>query len=290
VAAGALRHDQPCGFGEGELVYDAPLWLWTIFATILVVGLAVDLLAHRQAHAIGFKEAAVWSAVWVGLALAFAVVIFLVVGTNAGVQYTTAWLLEKSLSVDNLFVIALVFGYFQVPHAYQHRVLFFGVLGALVFRGLFLAAGVAAVSRFTAVLFVFGAFLFYSAYKILNQEQAGIDPGESLAVRLLRKVIPVRDDYSQNRFFLREAGKLAARRRRRGRGRRPGLRRRQRARRPGGQQRPVHRLHQQRLRDPRSARPVLPARWPAGPLPLPRQGLGAHSRLHRRQTGSAGIP
>ncbi|MFJ4623678.1 TerC family protein [Streptomyces sp. NPDC088812] len=191
-------------------MHDVPLWLWLVFAVTVLVSLAVDLLAHRQAHVIGFKEAAAWSGVWVGLAIVFGAVVFLVVGTSAGVEYTTAWLLEKSLSVDNLFVFALIFGYFKVPRAYQHRVLFLGVLGALVFRGIFLAAGVAVVSRFTAVLFVFAAILFYSTYKILKEEDDSFDPGKSIAVRLLRKVIPVRDDYAGTHFFVREAGKRVA--------------------------------------------------------------------------------
>ncbi|MEU3528454.1 TerC family protein [Streptomyces sp. NPDC038707] len=191
-------------------MHSVPLWLWTVFAAAVVVSLAVDLLAHRHAHVIGFREAAAWSAVWVGLAVAFGVAVFLVVGTTAGVEYTTAWLLEKSLSVDNLFVFALIFGYFKVPRSSQHRVLFLGVLGALVFRGLFLAAGVAVVSRFTAVLFVFAAVLFYSAYKILKEEDDSFDPGRSVAVRLLRRVVPVRDEYAGTRFFVREAGRLVA--------------------------------------------------------------------------------
>ncbi|MFF5435928.1 TerC family protein [Streptomyces achromogenes] len=191
-------------------MHSVPLWLWTVFAAIVVVSLAVDLLAHRHAHVIKFREAAAWSAVWVGLAVAFGVAVFLVVGTTAGVEYTTAWLLEKSLSVDNLFVFALIFGYFRVPRSSQHRVLFLGVLGALVFRGVFLAAGVAVVSRFTAVLFVFAAVLFYSAYKILKEEDDGFDPGRSIAVRLLRRVVPVRDEYAGTRFFVREAGKRVA--------------------------------------------------------------------------------
>ncbi|MFI6012563.1 TerC family protein [Streptomyces sp. NPDC051243] len=191
-------------------MHDVPLWLWIVFAVTVVTALAVDLLANRRAHVIGMREAAAWSGVWVGLAVVFGALVFLVVGTTAGVEYTTAWLLEKSLSADNLFVFALIFGYFKVPREYQHRVLFLGVLGALVFRGLFLAAGVAVVSRFTAVLFVFGAFLFYSAYKILTKEEDSVDPGKSLAVRLLRKVIPVRDDYADARFFVREGGKLVA--------------------------------------------------------------------------------
>jgi tellurite resistance protein TerC len=187
-----------------------PLWLWAAFGVTVVVALAVDLLAHREAHVIGFREAAAWSGAWVGLAVVFGAVVFLVLGTTPGVEYTTAWLLEKSLSVDNLFVFALIFAYFKVERAYQHRVLFFGVMGALVFRGLFLAAGVAVVSRFTAVLFVFAAILFYSTYKILKGEDESFDPGKSVAVRLLRKIVPVRDEYAGMRFFVREAGKRVA--------------------------------------------------------------------------------
>ncbi|WP_309056744.1 TerC/Alx family metal homeostasis membrane protein, partial [Streptomyces sp.] len=131
-------------------------------------------------------------------------------GTTAGTEYTTAWLLEKSLSVDNLFVFAVIFGYFKVPRAYQHRVLFFGVIGALFFRGVFLTLGVAVVSRFTAILFVFAAILFYSTYKLLREEDDTFDPGNSFAVRLLRKVVPVRDEYAGAKFFVKEAGKRVA--------------------------------------------------------------------------------
>ncbi|MCI3151237.1 TerC family protein [Streptomyces werraensis] len=191
-------------------MHDVPFWLWIVFVAIVVASLAIDLFAHRSAHVIEFREAAAWSAGWIGLAVLFGGVVFLVVGTDAGVEYTTAWLLEKSLSVDNLFVFALIFSYFQVPRAYQHRVLFLGVLGALVFRGLFLAAGVAVVSRFTAVLFVFAAILFWSTYKILKGEDESFDPGKSVAVRLLRKVIPVQDEYAGPHFFVKEAGKRVA--------------------------------------------------------------------------------
>ncbi len=186
---------------------DVPLWLWGAFAATVVLSLAVDLLSHRTAHVIGFKEAAAWSGLWVSLALIFGAVVFLVLGTTAGTEYTTAWLLEKSLSVDNLFVFAVIFAYFKVPRAYQHRVLFYGVIGALVFRGIFLSLGVAVVSRFTAVLFAFAAVLFYSTYKLLKDEEESFDPGNSFAVRLLRKVIPVRDEYAGAKFFVKEAGK-----------------------------------------------------------------------------------
>ncbi len=187
-----------------------PLWAWAAFAAVIAIMLLVDLLAHRSAHVIGFKEAAWWSALWVGLSLVFAVVLTFTLGTTAGVEFTTAWLLEKSLSVDNLFVFALIFGYFKVPRAYQHRVLFYGVIGALVFRGIFLAAGIAIVSKFTAVLFVFAAVLLYSAYKLVKDEEESFDPSTSFAVRILRKVIPVRDEYSGTTFFLKEAGKRVA--------------------------------------------------------------------------------
>ena len=189
---------------------DVPSWLWVLFTGTVVTALAVDLLAHRGPHVIGFREAAWWSALWVGLAVAFGGLVFVVLGATAGVEYTTAWLLEKSLSVDNLFVFALIFGYFQVPRQYQHRVLFYGVVGALVFRGIFLAAGVAVVSRFSAVLFVFAAILLYSAYKLLREEDDSFDPSTSIAVRLLRKVVPVREEYHGTKFFVREAGKLVA--------------------------------------------------------------------------------
>ena len=189
---------------------DVPLWAWAAFAAVVLVMLAVDLLAHRGAHVIGFREAAWWSAGWVALSLAFAVVVGLTLGTNAGVEFTTAWLLEKSLSVDNLFVFALIFSYFSVPRAYQHRVLFLGVLGALVFRGIFLAAGVAVVTRFTAVLFVFAAVLLYSAYKLLKDDDGSYDPGSSVAVQLVRKVVPVRDEYAGTKFFVRELGRRVA--------------------------------------------------------------------------------
>ncbi|MDT4915256.1 MAG: tellurite resistance protein TerC [Pseudonocardiales bacterium] len=187
-----------------------PLWGWLVFGGIVAVMLTVDLIAHRRAHVIGFRESAIWSAIWVAVSLLFAVALGLTLGGGAAVDFTTAYLLEKSLSVDNLFVFALIFGYFQVPRAYQHRALFFGVIGALVFRGIFLAAGVALVSKFTAILFVFGAILIWSAVKLVRDSDDTVDPGTSLAVRLLRKVMPVSDTYSGAKFVVREAGKRVA--------------------------------------------------------------------------------
>ena len=184
-----------------------PLWAWLAFATVVLGLLAVDLFAHRSAHLISFREAAAWSGVWVAVSLLFALVIGLTLGVDPAVQFGTAWLLEKSLSVDNLFVFAVIFAYFQVPRAYQHRVLFFGVLGALIFRGVFLAAGVAIVNRFTAVLFAFAVILLWSATKLVRGQADSVDPGKSLSVRLLRKMIPISSEYHGVKFFIREAGK-----------------------------------------------------------------------------------
>ncbi|RIJ69737.1 TerC family protein [Nakamurella silvestris] len=189
---------------------NVPFWAWAAFAAVVLVMLTIDLLAHRGAHVIKFKEAAIWSGVWVGVSLIFAVVLALTLGGDAAVDFTTAWLLEKSLSVDNLFVFALIFGYFQVPRAYQHRVLFYGVIGALVFRGIFLALGVAIVSKFAAILFVFGAILMYSAWKLMKDADDTVDPGKSFAVRLLRKFVPIGEEYHGTKFFIKEAGKRVA--------------------------------------------------------------------------------
>jgi tellurite resistance protein TerC len=189
---------------------DVPSWAWAGLAALIVTMLAVDLFAHRGPHEIKLREAAVWSGVWVGLSLVFAVVVGLTLGSDAGVQFTTAWLLEKSLSVDNLFVFALIFGYFRVPRAYQHRVLFAGVVGALVLRAVLLSAGVAVVDAFSPILFVFAAILLWSAYKLLKGDDAGYEPNSSIAVRLLRRVVPVREEYAGTKFFVREAGRRVA--------------------------------------------------------------------------------
>jgi tellurite resistance protein TerC len=196
---------RPCWSVDATV--SVPLWAWLAFGGAVVLMLAIDLLAHRDAHVIGFREAAAWSGVWVAVSLVFTLVIGLTLGGGPAVQYTTAWLLEKSLSVDNLFVFALIFSYFKVPRAYQHRVLFYGVLGALLFRGIFLAAGIAIVNKFTTVLFAFAAILIYSAVKLARDDGETVDPGKSLSVRLLRKLIPISDEYHGTRFFIREAGK-----------------------------------------------------------------------------------
>ena len=187
-----------------------PFWAWAAFVAALVALLAIDLLAHRRAHVIKLREAALWSALWVSLGIGFAFVIWAWQGPAAAGEYTAAWLLEKSLSVDNLFVFALIFGYFRVPREYQHRVLFYGVLGALVLRFAFIAGGMALLNAFHFIIYVFGAFLVYTAIKMVRDSGVDVDPGQSRAVKLLRKVIPVTDEYQGQRFVLRRAGVLVA--------------------------------------------------------------------------------
>ena len=188
-----------------------PWWAWAAFAAFVTAALVFDLVKHRDAHVIGFREALRWSAFWLALGLGFAGLIWLTYGGTAAGEYTSAYLLEKSLAVDNLFVFALIFAYFKVPRQYQHRVLFLGVLGALVFRAVFLAAGVAVVGSFKWVLFLFGAFLVYTAVKLARDDgEPDFDPARSLPVRLLRKVIPVSDQYDGQRMTTRSKGVLMA--------------------------------------------------------------------------------
>jgi tellurite resistance protein TerC len=190
---------------------DVPVWAWAAFAAFVTAALLFDLFKHRDAHVIGFREALRWSAFWVALGLGFAGLIFVTYGGTAGAEFTSAYLLEKSLAVDNLFVFALIFTYFKVPAQYQHRVLFLGVLGALVARAIFLAAGVAVVSTFEFVLFGFGAFLLYTAIKMWSDDgEPKVDPGRSLPVRLLRKVLPVAAAYDGQKLLTRRNGVLMA--------------------------------------------------------------------------------
>jgi tellurite resistance protein TerC len=189
---------------------DIPLWAWAAFLGGILVLLAVDLLAHRRAHVIGFREAAWWSVGWLTVGLGFAGVVWLWLGRTAATEYTTGYLLEKSLSVDNLFVFALIFSYFAVPRAYQHRVLFYGVLGALVLRFAFIAAGVALLNAAHVTIYLFGGFLLYTAVRMARDSGVETDPGRNIAVRALRRVVPVTETYHGQRFLLRHAGKITA--------------------------------------------------------------------------------
>lgn len=185
------------------------LWLWIGF-NVLVVGLLVlDLsVFHRKSHAVVLKEAVIWSLVWIGLALLFNASIYLFSGPDRALQFLTGYLIEKSLSVDNIFIFVLIFTSLSVPAAYQHRVLFWGVLGALVMRGLLIFAGAALLETFHWVFYVFGAFLLITGVRMAVQKEKKIQPEKNLALRLVRRLVPVTENYEQERFFVRRAGKL----------------------------------------------------------------------------------
>jgi len=189
---------------------DVPFWLWAAVLGLILAMLALDLLAHRHAHVVGVREAAVWTAVWVSLGLAFGGVVWWLYGPTAGGEYFAGYLIEKSLAVDNVFVFALIFGYFAVPRMYQHRVLFYGVLGALVLRAVFISGGAALLDRFHWVLYVFGAILLYSGWRMFRHRNHEVDLSASPALRLARRLIPTTDDYDGQKFWVRRAGRWVA--------------------------------------------------------------------------------
>ncbi len=189
---------------------DVPFWLWAAVLGLILAMLALDLFAHRRAHVVGVREAAAWTAVWVSLGLAFGGVVWWMYGPTAGGEYFAGFLIEKSLAVDNVFVFALIFGYFAVPRMYQHRVLFFGVLGALVFRAIFIASGAALLDRFHWVLYVFGAILLFTGWRMFRHRNHEMDLSANPVLRLARRLIPTTEDYDGQKFWVRRAGRWVA--------------------------------------------------------------------------------
>ena len=188
-----------------------PLWLWIGFNVFVLALLALDLgVFHRDAHEVKVKEALVWSAVWIGLALSFNVGVFVFGGAQKGLEFLTGYLIEKSLSVDNIFVFLLIFSYFSVPARYQHKVLFWGIIGALVMRAIMIAAGAALITEFHWIIYLFGALLVVSGIKMATQREIEIHPERNPLVRLFRRVMPVTEGYEGERFFVRRAGVLFA--------------------------------------------------------------------------------
>ena len=187
-----------------------PLWGWLAVLGVILAMLAVDLVAHRKAHVVSGREAAAWSAVWISLGLAFGAFVWWRYGADLGSQYLAGYVLEKTLAVDNVFVFAIIFGSFAVPREYQHRVLFYGVLGALVFRGVFIAAGSALIASAAWILYVFGAFLVVTGWRMARHRNEHPDPGNSRAVRLLRRVVPTTPGYHGGKFWVRVDGRLLA--------------------------------------------------------------------------------
>jgi len=189
---------------------DVPVWLWAGVLGLILAMLALDLLAHRHAHVVEVREAAVWTAVWVSLGLAFGGVVWWMYGATAGGEYFAGYLIEKSLAVDNVFVFALIFGYFAVPRMYQHRVLFYGVLGALVLRAVFIAGGAALLDRFHWVLYVFGAILLYSGWRMFRHRNQEMDLSANPVLRQARRLIPTTEEYDGQKFWVRRAGRWVA--------------------------------------------------------------------------------
>lgn len=185
--------------------------LWAAFIVGVVVLLVLDLtVVHRKPHAVGLREAGIWTTVWIVLAIVFGVGVWYFAGTEKALQYFSGYLLEKGLSVDNLFVFLVIFDAFAVPKKLQHRVLFWGILGAVIMRGLFIGAGVALINQFEWVLYVFGGFLVFTGLRLLFGGEAVDHPEQSRAVRWMRRVVPSTDDYRGEKFLVREGGKLLA--------------------------------------------------------------------------------
>jgi tellurite resistance protein TerC len=181
------------------------LWLWVGFNAFVLAMLAVDLLVfHKEAHEVRVREAATWSLIWIALALLFGVGVYQLMGREAALEYLTGYLIEKALSVDNIFVFVLIFGFFRVPDRYQHRVLFWGILGALLMRGAMIAAGAYLVQQFHWIIYVFGAFLIVTGIRMATHSQDDIDLESSLAIRLIRRIVPVTSAYHGQRFFVRQ--------------------------------------------------------------------------------------
>ncbi|HEX6039460.1 TerC family protein [Longimicrobium sp.] len=187
------------------------IWLWVGFNAAVLVMLALDLgVFHRKAHAVSMREAAGWTAVWVSLAMVFNAGIWYFAGPQPALEFLTGYLVEKSLAVDNIFVIALIFSYFSVPAMYQHRVLFWGILGALVMRGAFIAAGSYVLHQWHWVIYVFGGILLVTGIKMALRKDEAIDPEHNPVVRLARRWLPLTHRYDGQKFWSVENGRRVA--------------------------------------------------------------------------------
>jgi tellurite resistance protein TerC len=183
-------------------------WAWAAIVGFILAMLAVDLLFfHREAHEVSIGEAATWSGIWIGLALCFGAIVWVWLGGQAAGEYMSGYLIEKSLSVDNLFVFALLLNYFAVPLADQHRLLYWGVLGALVARAAFIFAGVALLEAFHWTIYVFGALLVITGARMATHSDTEVHPDRNPVLNLLRRVVPITDEYDGPRFFARRDGR-----------------------------------------------------------------------------------
>jgi tellurite resistance protein TerC len=182
--------------------------LFIAFNVGVLAVLAIDLgIFNRKAHAATVKEAAIWSSVWITLSLGFAGVVYMQMGRQPMLEFVTGYLIEYSLSIDNIFVIVLIFSYFRIPDKYQHRVLFWGIIGALVMRGAMIAAGAFLIERFHWIIYVFGAFLVFTGIRMASHDETDIEPEANPILRLVRRLLPVTHDYRGQHFFVKESPK-----------------------------------------------------------------------------------
>ncbi|MEU8006130.1 TerC family protein [Catellatospora sp. NPDC049111] len=186
------------------------LWAWSAVMGAVAVMLAVDLFLHRDGHEIGFREALAWSGIWIAAGLAFGGVLWWWQGGEVAGTYYAGYLIEKALSVDNVFIFAMIFTFFSVPTAYQHKVLFWGVIGALAFRLVLIFVGAELLNAFHWTAYLFGAFLIYTGYKMAFKHDGDIDPRRNLLVRIVRRVVPTDPAYHGDRFFTRKGGRRVA--------------------------------------------------------------------------------
>jgi tellurite resistance protein TerC len=187
------------------------LMLWALLGAVVVGMLALDLLVvHRDAHEVSIREAAAWSAGWIALGLGFGGVVLALRGPQAGGEYLAGYLIEKSLSMDNVFVFAMIFGAFAVPARYQHRVLFWGVVGAIAFRAIFIAAGTALLDAFHVVIYGFGILLVVTGIRMARSSGHAVDPQRNPVLRAVRRIVPMTDRFHEQRFFLRRGTTLVA--------------------------------------------------------------------------------
>lgn len=187
------------------------VWLWAGFALFVTLVLALDLwVFHRKAHVVGMREAAVWYSVWVGMALLFSLGVFVWMGQDKGLEFLAGYIIELSLSVDNLFVFMVIFASFAVPIQYQHRVLFYGILGALLMRGAFIATGVTMLHLFHWTTYLFGAFLVVTAFRLALGSNKEIRPEHNPVIRIARRFLPISQEYHGQQFFLKRHGKWLA--------------------------------------------------------------------------------
>lgn len=185
--------------------------LWIGFNLFVLAMLAIDLgVFHRRSHAVKLKEALTWCAVWVSLALIFCVGVYVWEGQEKALNFLTGYLIEEALSVDNLFVFLTIFSYFNVPAQYQHKVLFWGILGALIMRGIFIFAGVALIQEFHWLIYIFGAFLILTGIKMATQKELEIHPEKNPLLKLVRKIFPLTENYEQDKFFVKRAARTYA--------------------------------------------------------------------------------